>query len=598
MRPANSLKRAKAVVAALIFGLLVSSLASGPAAEKAKDTLAQGKELFTREWLVGDSRSHAGDGLGPLFNAHSCDACHNLSGIGGAGGRHSNVTVVSAFLDQDWSETPSKLPKQPKRDRLARIHPALRTENSFPFHRFWTDEGYARWKAGLRSSGAGYGGGGGGGGGFVGLSVGGGGLGGGNFESNFGSADSGNNFGGGFGGQFGGGFGGNFAGGFGGFASNGLNFNPDEVGQSFGFSASGKVDKTFLLLVGSQRNAPALFGGGLIDRIPVQVLEEVAASQARAPKKNSSPSSLPSPEEVAASQGRAAKKTSSPPSPPPPENGPGFVFGFAPIPDRLPISDADRLPVSGRVARLKDGSVGRFGWKAQTATLREFTLQASAMEIGLEVPGFSKTPWRNDYKAPGLDMSADQCDALVKFVSSLPPPARKQPETKQHAAEIGAGQKLFERAGCAVCHQPKLGDVEGIYSDLLLHDMGQGLSDISGHYNSIVAGETGADGADPLPVVSRTHATEAREKPKFGASAWEWRTPPLWGLRDSAPYLHDGRADTISAAIALHGGEGFDSAREFFRMSLRERQQLELFLQSLVAPQNEKSGPPGEPGHP
>jgi CxxC motif-containing protein (DUF1111 family) len=89
-------------------------------------------------------------------------------------------------------------------------------------------------------------------------------------------------------------------------------------------------------------------------------------------------------------------------------------------------------------------------------------------------------------------------------------------------------------------------------------------------------------------VVSRTHAKEAREKPKYGASAWEWRTPPLWGLRDSAPYLHDGRADTISAAIALHGGEGFDSAREFFRMSLHERQQLELFLQSLGVPAQER----------
>jgi hypothetical protein len=219
--------------------------------------------------------------------------------------------------------------------------------------------------------------------------------------------------------------------------------------------------------------------------------------------------------------------------------------------------------------------------------LREFTLQASAMEIGLEVPGSSKTAWRTGYKAPGLDLSADQCDALAKFVGSIPPPARKPPETDQHAAEIGVGQKLFERIGCAICHPSKLGDVEGIYSDLLLHDMG---SD-NGHYaDLILAGEPGPDGVEPLPVVSSRGHDEPQKKreppkrPKFGASSREWRTPPLWGVRDSAPYLHNGRADTISLAIAEHGGEGRDSARQFLRMSLQERQQLELFLLSLGAP--------------
>jgi CxxC motif-containing protein (DUF1111 family) len=579
MKPAGSLSRGKVVLATLIFAVLVSNL--GPAAEKDKDPLAQGKELFTREWLQGDPRSFAGDGLGPLFNGRACSACHNLGGIGGAGSKHTNVITVNVFLIQESRNDESrksklpiqneprkspKLPEQPKRDRLARIHPALCIQNSFPLHRFGIDQGYAKWKFGLSTSTAykrwDYGGGGGGDGsgiGFVGV---------GGFEDNFGGSSGGNSSG-----SFGGQFGGNFGGGFGGFSGgsftgNGLNFKPDDVGQSAssGFSSSGRVDGTAVLLVGSARNAPALFGAGLVDRIPVRVLEEVAASQALAPKKNSSP-----------------------PSSPPEENGPRNIFGFTPTEVAFAVASIENsLPVSGRVARLKDGRVGRFGWKAQMPTLREFTLQASAVEIGLEVPGFSKTPWRNDYKAPGLDLSTEQCDALVKFVASLPPPARKKPETKQHAAEIAAGQKLFERAGCADCHQPKLGDVDGIYSDLLLHDMGKGLSDISGNYNSIDTGETAADGVDPLPEVSRTGQDTPRKKPKFGASAWEWRTPPLWGLRDSGPYMHDGRADTVSAAIALHGGEGFESARDFFRMSLQERQQLELFLLSLGVPGKEQ----------
>src|SRR5207253_8843473 len=121
--------------------------------------------------------------------------------------------------------------------------------------------------------------------------------------------------------------------------------------------------------------------------------------------------------------------------------------------------------------------------------------------------------------------------------------------------------------GCAVCHRPKLGDVDGIYSDLLLHDMGRQLSD-SGSYT----------------VLEPEIASKDKSKQPRAANELEWRTPPLWGLRDSAPYLHDGRAATISGAVAVHGGEGLRSAQRLFRLTLRQRQQVELFLQSLAAP--------------
>ena len=67
-------------------------------------------------------------------------------------------------------------------------------------------------------------------------------------------------------------------------------------------------------------------------------------------------------------------------------------------------------------------------------------------------------------------------------------------------------------------------------------------------------------------------------------SRFEWRTPPLWGFRDSAPYLHDGRAQTLDQAIAFHGGEATAIAQSFFRLTHRERRQLEAFLKSLTAP--------------
>src|SRR5262249_46485716 len=141
------------------------------------------------------------------------------------------------------------------------------------------------------------------------------------------------------------------------------------------------------------------------------------------------------------------------------------------------------LPVRGRVARLKDGHIGRFGWKASVASLSEFTLQASSSELGLEVPGFARAapPWKSDYKAPGLDLTSEQCDTLTRFVASLPRPVVRPADSPDQAASIERGRELFARVGCDLCHIPKLGNVDGIYSDLLLHDMGTQISD-SGSY--------------------------------------------------------------------------------------------------------------------
>ena len=65
------------------------------AAEVEQDRLAQGRELFMREWVPGDSRSHGGDGLGPLYNETSCLACHSVGGPGGAGSMSKNVDIVT-----------------------------------------------------------------------------------------------------------------------------------------------------------------------------------------------------------------------------------------------------------------------------------------------------------------------------------------------------------------------------------------------------------------------------------------------------------------------------------------------------------------------
>ena len=133
------------------------------------------------------------------------------------------------------------------------------------------------------------------------------------------------------------------------------------------------------------------------------------------------------------------------------------------------------------------------------------------------------------------------------------------------SAQAAAGKKLFSAVGCADCHTPTLGTVDGIYSDLLLHQMGREL----------VGG--GSYGEPPVPDDPDSDDDES-------PSPSEWRTPPLWGVADSAPYLHDGRASTLEEAIKMHAGQGQRSARKFASISKEEQDNLLGFLKTLRAP--------------
>src|SRR6516165_12015845 len=86
----------------LVFAWTGFPTAKEPGPDNDKKALEQGKELFTREWIAGDRRSHAGDGLGPVYNAQSCAACHRLGGIGGAGNNETNVSLVSVFVGAEF----------------------------------------------------------------------------------------------------------------------------------------------------------------------------------------------------------------------------------------------------------------------------------------------------------------------------------------------------------------------------------------------------------------------------------------------------------------------------------------------------------------
>ena len=253
---------------------------------------------------------------------------------------------------------------------------------------------------------------------------------------------------------------------------------------------------------------------------------------------------------------------------------------------------AENPDVSGRVARLANGKVGRFGWKAQMSNLHDFTMTACAVELGLHVPDHAQAslPHQPEYQPRGFDLDQAECHALVGFLRELSPPTRTAADHAAITETRKAGERLFGQIGCAACHRPTLGEVTGIFSDLLLHDMGPDNGD-SGSYGVLEPLLAGADEGDPLPDIANfaeppknSLGLQSVPAQAVGALTQEWRTPPLWGVRDSAPYMHDGRAHTLEQAISLHGGEGRLAAHRFFRRTAVEQQTILAFLRSLVAP--------------
>ena len=180
-------------------------------------------------------------------------------------------------------------------------------------------------------------------------------------------------------------------------------------------------------------------------------------------------------------------------------------------------------------------------------------------------------PQAPKYRATGLDLTAEECSALVAYVRSLPQPVERRPSADAEAKQLDSGRANFAAVGCANCHSPNLGNVQGIFSDLLLHDMGQEMGD-EGSY-----GEDSDDDDEPLvpriiPNMAANGPAPSVASPPLGApTRQEWRTPPLWGFRDSGPYLHDGRAQTLEQAVAMHGGQGAGAANRFFKLTPRER---------------------------
>jgi cytochrome c peroxidase len=107
--------------------------------------------------------------------------------------------------------------------------------------------------------------------------------------------------------------------------------------------------------------------------------------------------------------------------------------------------------------------------------------------------------------------------------------------------------------------------------------MGVELESSTGYYGSII----------PQPVVANDKFAVS-EQPTPG----EWRTAPLWGVADSGPYLHDGRAESLEQAIELHRGEASDVALRFSKRPQADQDDVVAFLKTLRAPQSNDGARP------
>ncbi|MFT4685156.1 MAG: CxxC motif-containing protein (DUF1111 family) [Neolewinella sp.] len=211
---------------------------------------------------------------------------------------------------------------------------------------------------------------------------------------------------------------------------------------------------------------------------------------------------------------------------------------------------------------------GRFGWKASQPSVLQQVAAAFAGDVGITSDIFPEENCPPSVDCNSLPNGGDpeipmeNLRKVTLYSSTLAVPGRRDWEDQI----VLKGKKIFNQLNCSGCHRAEIttGNYEAIpvllgqtirpYTDLLLHDMGEGLADGS---------------------------------PEFIASGQEWRTPPLWGIglfdvvNRHTNYLHDGRARNLTEAIIWHDGEAKASRDRFLELSEQQRTELVAFLNSL-----------------
>lgn len=268
----------------------------------------------------------------------------------------------------------------------------------------------------------------------------------------------------------------------------------------------------------------------------------------------------------------------------PPLHGLGLLESIkqSDIDAKLDPEDRNHDGISGKMNYVWDFDLkktvpGRFGLKANRANMRMQTAAAFSEDLGISNSVFpyqlcthaqalcQAAPSGNDKQengSPEVEISDALLNLVIEFNLNLGVPERRN----QEKAAVISGRSLFYQAGCDSCHTPKYttADSTGLkhlsnqviwpYTDLLLHDMGPELADGRSDYL---------------------------------ATGSEWRTPPLWGVglgkqvNGSDNLLHDGRAQSVEAAIIWHGGEAESAKNYFIHLNQTQRQSLVAFVESL-----------------
>jgi CxxC motif-containing protein (DUF1111 family) len=220
--------------------------------------------------------------------------------------------------------------------------------------------------------------------------------------------------------------------------------------------------------------------------------------------------------------------------------------------------DCDGNGISGRaqlVADPRTGAIhlGRFGWKAEKIGIEHQVADALEADLGVTSSYFPEP-------SGGFELEDTDLARLTAYMRLLGLPAQRNAGDPR----VAEGARVFAELGCASCHAPtaRTGSTHPMvelrdqdirpYSDLLVHDLGDGLADDSG-----------------------------------GELSREWRTAPLWGIglvstvAGHTRFLHDGRARSILEAILWHGGEAEPVKQRVIALSTEEREALLAFLESL-----------------
>jgi CxxC motif-containing protein (DUF1111 family) len=562
--------RARQIVAGIAVIAAVTLSGNRVASAVSPAAIELGRQLFERDWQVGNP-SIGSDGLGPLFNARSCVACHHQGGVGGGGDSRFNaktlgieeLKIVGGAVDD------AVVAKMVRSFHPGFIAPGGTITNTLPIAHHGGSPLFVEARKAMLS----------------------------NVPAVFSE----------FGGPE----------------------NAEETRRSYATPIlfNNRIGKHRMTLRARlfHRNTTSLFGSGLIDLVSDSDLD----AQVRAQKSH-------------------------------PE-------------------------ISGRPSVLDTGDYGKFGWRANVRSLLAFNDQACANEVGLETrrKPQPRDPMNPAYRNPAIDIHDNQIRTLTTFVAALPAPVRQAPDDSDLRAQAERGEYLFASLDCAVCHVPSMGPAQGVYSDLLLHDMGYESIDLNhaepyrvaatpvrfvsttmttttqrdmnttGYYggsSTMTTQSTQTTGLSrrddgrvrrgsnvytfvaptvpgPMKVIPLGSTTEAfpaevstdeqevddqfargrrtgtirTTSSKTGQRTirdmirvhyeptnfnQEWRTPPLWGVRDSAPYMHDGRAGTLLEAITMHEGEGAGTRDRFLNLSLADRHDMIAFLETLIAPAN------------